>query len=84
MATVNQIKTERRQGIADAYRAVRKVNSRLETLTRVLRTLKGNRVKIPEGKDWERILTLTSEVDKELDNVISALSAGTSLYNLVQ
>lgn len=84
MATVNQVKAQRRAGIADAYRLTRKVNSRLELLTRTLRNLKGNRVKIPEGKDWDKIVSLTQDVDKELDNLISALSAGSSLYSIVQ
>jgi hypothetical protein len=84
MATVNQIKADRRKGVSDAYRATRLVNSKLEILTRSLRNLKGNRVKIPEGKDWDRILTQASQVDSELNSLLQTLSAGTALYTTVQ
>lgn len=84
MATVNQIKLERRKGIADAYKAVRQVNSRVEVLTRTLRNLKSNRLKIPEGKDWEKIIQQASQIDSEVNSLVSSLSAGSALYTSVQ
>lgn len=84
MATVNQIRAERRSGIADAYRQVRQVNTKVEALTRTLARLKKNRLKVPEGKDWEKILNQASLIDSEVNSLVSSLSAGTSLYTTVQ
>jgi hypothetical protein len=84
MATVNQIRQDRRKGVNDAYKATRLVNSKVEALTRFLRNLKNNRIKIPEGKDWEKALTLASQLDSEVNSLVQTLSAGTQLYTTVQ
>jgi hypothetical protein len=80
MATINTVKVDRRKGVADAYKQTRQVNTKVELLTRTLRNLKNNRVKIPEGKDWDRILTLAQLLDQEVNNLVSSLQAGTQLF----
>lgn len=83
MATINQLRRERLAFFAELKRALRDVDSAIESNERLINRVLGRRLNVPEQTDYEKFvsgLTATIQAIAALERVVQT---GTGIFSIL-